>query len=96
MIRAWLLAVAICLALGGAAAAQQVYGERNIAPMPLFTPPPASAPPAPATRRTVDANGNAVDTTETYRSGPFGTYSDHTTITTYPPGNPAQATSTIH
>jgi len=63
---------------------------------PTFNPPPAASAPAPTTQHGVDANGNAVDTTTTYRSGPFGTYTDQTTTTTYPPGNPALGTSTAH
>jgi len=93
--------------LAGAALAALIAGllppaaraaDAPVPTMPVFTAPPPGGPPptTSTTQRTIDASGNAVDTTQTYRSGPFGTYTDHTTITTYPPGNPSLGTSVTH
>lgn len=64
--------------------------------MPVFTPPSSSAPPPPTVEHSIDANGEARDTITTYRSGPFGTYTDHSAITTYPPGNPSLGVTNPH
>jgi len=93
------LAGVVAFALMTSAASAQIIAPTDRPPivnMPVFNAPPAPSPPASTTVHGVDAAGNAVDTTTTYRSGPFGTYTDHTTTTTYPPGNPSAATSITH
>ena len=100
----YLLAGAAVLAMTIGALAQLGPAVPQIGPavptpvpsMPVFTPPASSSPPPSTTQRTVDGAGNQVDTTQTYRTGSFGTYSDQTTITTAPPGNPAAGTSITH
>lgn len=89
-------ATALAMMTGAAFAQIKTTTETPVPTMPVFTPPASSSPPAPTTQHGVDANGNAVDTTTYYRTGPFGTYTDHTTTTTYPPGNPAAGTSITH
>lgn len=91
----WVIAIAGALLTSGASA--QIIAPTDRPPivnMPVFNAPASTSPPAPTTVHGVDAAGNSVDTTTTYRTGPFGTYTDHTTTTTYPPGNPSAATST--
>jgi hypothetical protein len=90
--------VVLALATMTAVARAQIRPpDQNWVPpsMPIFNAPASSNPP-PTTQHSVDANGNAVDTTTTYRTGPFGTYVDHTTTTTYPAGNPSLGTSSNH
>jgi hypothetical protein len=95
--RILLFSAAALVVASGAAFAQVRPAVREPVPsMPIFTPPAASSAPAPSIQHTVDGSGNAVDTTETYRSGPFGTYTDHTSITTAPPGNPSLGSSFTH
>ncbi len=85
----------VWMLVGGLAHAQIRPPNENWVPYtPTFSPPAATSASAPAVQHGVDAAGNAVDTTTTYRSGPFGTYTDQTTTTTYPPGNPSLGTST--
>jgi hypothetical protein len=96
MQRYFLAVVVIFAVMTGAALAQIRTGDSPVPTMPVFTPSESSSAPPAATQHGVDAAGNAVDTTTTYRSGPFGTYTDHTTTTTYPPGNPAAATTITH
>jgi hypothetical protein len=96
--RAYGMIAVLALAMtAGAASAQIRPPDQNWVPpsMPIFNAPASSSPP-PSTQHGVDASGNAVDTTTTYRSGPFGTYTDQTTTTTYPAGNPSLGTSSIH
>jgi hypothetical protein len=90
--------VAAFVLMTGVASAQIIAPTDRppIVNMPVFNASPPSSPPAPTTVHGVDAAGNAVDTTTYYRNGPFGTYADHTTTTTYPPGNPAAGTSITH
>lgn len=97
MKRILLTAATALILAGGTALAQVQPAVREPVPsMPVFSPPASSAAPAPSVQHTIDANGNAVDTTETYRTGPFGTYTDHTIITTAPPGNPSLGSSNTH
>jgi hypothetical protein len=92
-----LASAAAFLMMGGVALAQVRAAVPTPEPsMPIFTPQRSSAPPPSTIQRTVDGSGNEVDTTESYRSGPFGTYTDHTSITTAPPGNPSLGTSFTH
>jgi len=92
-----LLGAAALIAAASAAQAQIRPPDQNWVPYtPTYNPPAPPSTPAPTTQHGVDAAGNAVDTTTTYRSGPFGTYTDHVTTTTYPPGNPALGTSVTH
>jgi len=82
--------------MGGAASAQVEPAVRTPVPsMPIFSP-SAPAAPAPTIERGIDANGNERDTTTTYRTGPYGTYTDHTAITTAPPGNPSLGETNPH
>ncbi len=93
----YFLAGVAALAMMSCAALAQIRTTDTPAPtMPVFTPPGSSSPPPSTTQHGIDAGGNAVDTTTTYRIGPFGTYTDHTTTTTYPPGNPAAGTTVTH
>jgi hypothetical protein len=97
MPRYFLTSTAVFLMMTGAALAQVGPAVRTPVPsMPVFTPPASSAPPPSTVQRTVDGHGNEVDTVETYRSGPFGTYTDHSSITTSPPGNPSLGRSFTH
>lgn len=89
-------AVAVVTMTGVAEAQTKSAADRPVPTMPIFNPPTSSSPPPPTTQHTIDAAGNSVDTTTYYRTGPFGTYTDHTTITTAPPGNPALGTSITH
>jgi hypothetical protein len=92
-----LAGAAAFLLMSGAAFAQVRAAVPTPVPsMPVFTPPSSSAPPPSTIQRTVDGSGNEVDTVESYRSGPFGTYTDHSSITTAPPGNPSLGTSFTH
>ena len=92
------IVVLILATATGAANAQIRPPDQNWVPpsMPIFNAPASSSAPSSTTQHGVDANGNAVDTTTTYRSGPFGTYTDQTTTTTYPAGNPSLGTSSTH
>ena len=94
----YFLAGALLASFGGTTLAQIRPPDQNWVPPqgPVFTPPAPASPPLPTTQHSIDASGNAVDTTTYYRSGPFGTYTDHVTTTTYPPGNPALGTSVTH
>ena len=97
MMRYTSICVAALALMTGAALAQiKSTAEHPVPAMPAVTPPASSTPPPPTTQHGIDAAGNAVDTTTYYRTGPFGTYTDHTTTTTYPPGNPALGTSITH
>lgn len=96
MRRYFLASVAALAMTTGATLAQIKTGNTPAPTMPVFTPPASTSPPPPTTQHTIDARGNAVDTVTTYRKGPFGTYTEHTTITTYPPANPAAGTSITH
>ena len=97
MTRFVLAATAISLIGMGAGVAQVKPAVQTPLPsMPVFPGPTAPSNPPPTTQRTIDSSGNAVDTTQTYRTGPFGTYTDKTTITTYPPGNPSLGTTNPH
>ena len=86
------------LALTASLAAAQIKSpnDRPVPSMPVFNPQAQQSAPPPTTQHTTDAAGNAVDVTTHYRTGPFGTYDDHTTTTTYPPGNPALGNTTTH
>jgi len=96
MQRYFFAGMAVLAMMSGAALAQIRTTDSPAPTMPIFTPSESSSPPPATTQHGVDAAGNAVDTTTTYRSGPFGTYTDHTMTTTYPPGNPAAATTITH
>jgi hypothetical protein len=96
MQRYFLAGVMVLAVMTGAARAQIRTSDSPAPTMPVFTPPESSSPPPAATQHGIDAAGNAVDTGTTYRSGPFGTYTDHTTTTTYPPGNPAAGMTITH
>ena len=87
---------ALAMATGLAQAQTTSATDRPFPSMPIFNPPAPSSPPPPTTQHRIDAAGNSVDTTTYYRTGPFGTYTDHTTTTTAPPGNPALGTSITH
>ena len=91
-------AIVLALIAGVAVAPASEAADRPVPTMPVFNAPPPGGPPptTSTTQHGIDAAGNAVDTTQTYRSGPFGTYTDQTTTTTYPPGNPALGTTTTH
>ena len=91
-----LLSAILVLTAGLAAAQIKSPSDRPVPSMPVFNPQAQQAPPPPTTQHTTDAAGNAVDVTTYYRTGPSGTYVDHTTTTTYPPGNPALGSSTTH
>ncbi len=91
------LSVVTLLAAAGAALAQVAPAVPTPTPsMPVFTPPAAAGPPPSTVERSLDAGGHERDTVTTYRTGPFGTYTDHSTITTYPPGNPSLSRSNPH
>ena len=93
----FLSGVAALTIMTGAAFAQiKTTTETPVPTLPVFMPLGSSSQPAPTKQHGVDAIGNTVDTTTYYRTGPFGTYTDHTTTTTYPPGNPAAGTSITH
>jgi hypothetical protein len=95
--RYFLTSVAALALMTGTALAQARQAiETPVPTMPVFTAPTPGGPPPSTTQRTIDSSGNQVDTTQTYRTGPFGTYTDQTTITTAPPGNPSAGTSTAH
>lgn len=92
-----ILGAAALVAIAAGAPAQIRPPDQNWVPYtPTYNPPPPPAAPPPSVQHGVDAAGNAVDTTTTYRSGPNGIYTDHVTTTTYPPGNPALGTSVTH
>lgn len=97
MTRSFLTSVTVFALMTGVALAQARQAiETPVPSMPVFTAPAPGGPPPSTTQRTIDGSGNQVDTTQTYRTGPFGIYTDQTTITTAPPGNPAAGTSTTH
>lgn len=89
-------AAALVMVTGVAQAQIKSSSDRPVPAMPIFTPPAPSSPPPATTQHSIDAAGNSVDTTTYYRTGPFGTYTDHTTTTTAPPGNPGLGTSITH
>ena len=94
--RYFVIAMTVFLTMGGAAIAQVEPAVRTPVPsMPIFSEPAPPAP-SPTIEYGLDANGNERDTTTTYRTGPYGTYTDHTAITTAPPGNPSLGQTNPH
>jgi len=93
----YFIGAAVLIVIAGTASAQiRPPGQNWVPYTPMYNPPPAPSAPPPTVQHGIDANGNAVDTTTTYRSGPSGIYTDQETRTTYPPGNPALGTTYTH